>query len=74
MEGKGLPVRWESLVQALRDTSLSELADKIKAFKIPTGGVGEEEVEDYSECVCILNLWTLCVIETERVRGVRHAN
>ena len=29
LEGKGLPVTWESLVQSLRDTGLSVLADQI---------------------------------------------
>ena len=33
LEGKGLPVTWESLIQTLRDTDLSVLADKI-ALKI----------------------------------------
>ena len=31
MEGKGLPVMWESLVQTLKNTKLVALADKIKA-------------------------------------------
>ena len=34
MEGKGLPLTWESLVQTLRDTGLSTLADQIKASKL----------------------------------------
>ena len=38
LEGKGLPVTWESLVQTLRDTNLSTLADEIQASKIPGGG------------------------------------
>ena len=29
VEGKGLPVTWESLVQTLRETGLSVLADQI---------------------------------------------
>jgi hypothetical protein len=32
LEGKGLPVTWESLIQTLRDTDLSVLADKIQAI------------------------------------------
>ena len=44
LEGKGLPVTWESLVQVLRDTGLSVLADLIQASKVPAG----EEVEDQS--------------------------
>ena len=35
MEGRGLPVTWESLVQTLRDTKLPNLADQIEAAKIP---------------------------------------
>ena len=35
MEGRGLPVTWESLVQILRDTKLPNLADQIEAAKIP---------------------------------------
>ena len=38
LEGKGLPVTWESLVQTLRDIDLAVLADKIQALKIPAGG------------------------------------
>ena len=34
LEGKGLPVTWESLVQTLRDTGLSVLADQIQASKM----------------------------------------
>ena len=30
LEGKGLPVTWQSLIQTLRDTELSELADQIQ--------------------------------------------
>ena len=40
LEGKGLPVTWESLVQTLRDIDLSVLADQIQASKIPAGGRG----------------------------------
>ena len=29
IEGKGIPVTWETLVQTLRDTGLSDLADQI---------------------------------------------
>ena len=29
LEGKGLPVTWESLIQTLRDTDLSLVADQI---------------------------------------------
>ena len=35
LEGKGLPVTWESLIQTLRDTDLSVLADQIQAIKLP---------------------------------------
>ena len=38
LEGKGLPVTWESLVRSLRDTGLSVLADRIEASKMPAGG------------------------------------
>ena len=34
MEGKGLPLTWKLLVQTLRDTGLSTLADKIAAKKL----------------------------------------
>ena len=34
LEGKGLPLTWESLVQTLRDTGLSTLADEIAAKKL----------------------------------------
>ena len=34
IEGKGLPLTWESLVQTLRDTGLSTLADEIAAKKL----------------------------------------
>ena len=34
LEGKGLPVTWESLIQTLRDTGLSTLADKIAVAKL----------------------------------------
>ena len=34
LEGKGLPVTWESLIQTLRDTDLSVLADQIQATKL----------------------------------------
>ena len=34
LEGKGLPVTWESLIQTLRDTDLSVLADRIEAIKL----------------------------------------
>ena len=33
LEGKGLPVRWESLIQTLRETDLSVLAEEIEATK-----------------------------------------
>ena len=33
LEGKGLPVTWETLVQTLRKTKLSTLADEIQATK-----------------------------------------
>ena len=45
LEGKGLPVMWESLVQTLRNIDLSVLADQIQASKIPAGergGGGED--------------------------------
>ena len=32
--GKGLPVTWESLIQTLRDTDLSVLAEQIQATKL----------------------------------------
>ena len=35
LEGKGLPVMWESLVQTLRDIDLSVLADQIQTSKMP---------------------------------------
>ena len=38
LEGKGLPVTWESLVQTLSVIDLSVLADQIQASKIPAGG------------------------------------
>ena len=31
LEGKGLPLKWQSLIQTLRDTDLSDLAEKIEA-------------------------------------------
>ena len=31
LEGKGLPLKWQSLIQTLRDTELSVMADKIEA-------------------------------------------
>ena len=34
LEGKGLPVMWESLIQTLRDTDLSVLAEQIHATKV----------------------------------------
>ena len=34
MEGKGLPLTWESLIKTLRDTGLSTLADEIAAKKL----------------------------------------
>ena len=34
LEGKGVSVSWQSLIQALRDTGLSELADHIQALKL----------------------------------------
>ena len=40
LEGKGLPVTWESLVQTLRNIDLSVLADQIQASKIPAGERG----------------------------------
>ena len=38
LEGKGLPVTWESLVQTLRNIDLSVLANEIKTSKMPSGG------------------------------------
>ena len=35
LEGKGVPVTWDSLVKTLRDIDLSSLADQIQASKIP---------------------------------------
>ena len=40
LEGKGLPVTWESLVETLQNIDLSVLADQIQASKIPAGGRG----------------------------------
>ena len=34
LEGKGLPVTWESLIQTFRDTDLSVLADQTQATKL----------------------------------------
>ena len=34
LEGKGLPVTWQTLVQTLRNTKLSALADEIQAAKL----------------------------------------
>ena len=34
LEGKGLPLTWESLIKTLRDTGLSTLADHIGAIKL----------------------------------------
>ena len=34
MEGKGLPLTWESLIKTLRDTGLSTLADQIETSKV----------------------------------------
>ena len=34
LEGKGLPVTWESLIQTLRDIDLSVLADQIHTTKL----------------------------------------
>ena len=33
LEGKGLPVTWETLINTLRDTGLEALADQIQATK-----------------------------------------
>ena len=47
IEGKGIPVMWETLVQTLRDIDLSVLANQIQASKIPVplvGKRGEREV------------------------------
>ena len=35
LEGKGLPVSWETLVKTLRDTGLPALADTIQTAKMP---------------------------------------
>ena len=61
LQGKGLPVTWESLIQTLRDTGLSVLADQIQASKIPAGGRGgggeegrgksAEHTEQQSHCL-----------------------
>ena len=48
IEGKGLPVTWESLFQTLRDADLSTLADKIQDSKLPGGG-GRGGGGDYTE-------------------------
>ena len=34
IEGKGLPVTWESLIQTLRDVELTVLADHIQGLKL----------------------------------------
>ena len=34
LRGNGLPVTWEALVKALRDTKLFALADKVQAAKL----------------------------------------
>ena len=34
LEGKGLPVTWESIVQTLRDIDLCILADQIRSKKL----------------------------------------
>ena len=34
LEGKGLPVTWESLIQTLRDVELTVLADHIQGLKL----------------------------------------
>ena len=34
LEGKGLPVTWQSLIQTLRDSELSALADQIQKAKL----------------------------------------
>ena len=34
LEGKGLPVTWESLIQTLSDMGHSDLADQIQATKL----------------------------------------
>ena len=34
LEGKGLPVTWESLIKTLRDIDLSVLAEQIQATKL----------------------------------------
>ena len=34
LEGKGLPVTWESLIQTLRDVELTVLADHIQRLKL----------------------------------------
>ena len=31
LEGKGLPVTWNTLIETLRNTKLNELADKIES-------------------------------------------
>ena len=44
MEGKGLPLTWESLVQTLRDTGLSTLADNVADGKFYLG---------FHKCSCL---------------------
>ena len=34
IEGRGLPVTWESLIQTLRDTDLTALAEQVSAKKL----------------------------------------
>ena len=46
LEGKGLPVTWASLVQTLRDTGLSVLADQIQASKMAPWNVHSPQSPD----------------------------
>ena len=46
LQGKGLPVTWESLVQTLRDTGLSVPADQIQASKMAPRNVHSPQSPD----------------------------
>ena len=36
LQGKGLPVKWETLVQTLRDVDLNVLAEKVATKQLPS--------------------------------------
>ena len=67
LEGKGLPVTWESLVLTLRDIDLSVLANQIQASKLPTrgrmgGGETQAVCSTHSECLYALCITCMCVV------------